>query len=328
MNPFGISAVVAEVVKHRKKKDVSAPGMSPYRKKKNQLQLKAAIRRFTVNLFLIGMGVIAAGFGLRSFLVPNQFIDGGATGVALLINELTSASLPLLLMLINIPFFALAYKVIGKQFALKTALAIAALALCVAFFPYPDITKDKILVAIFGGFFLGAGIGLAVRGGAVIDGTEVLALYVSRKLGFTVGDVILIINIIIFSFVAWLLSLETALYSVLTYMAASRTVDFIIEGIEEYTGVMIVSIKHEEIRKMITDKMGRGVTVYTGERGFGKSGERHGETKILYSIITRLEINRLNSEIEKIDPNAFVVMNSVKDAKGGMVKKRAHKTIK
>ena len=175
---------------------------------------------------------------------------------------------------------------------------------------------------LFGGFFLGAGIGLAMRGGGVIDGTEVMAIYFSKKTGLTIGDIILIVNIIIFSFAAWLLSFETALYSILTYLSASKTVDFIIEGIEEYTGVTIISAKNEELRIMITEKLGRGVTVYKGTRGYGKTGEKKGEIDILYSVITRLEVARLNTEIEKIDPAAFVIMNRVKDTKGGMIKKR------
>ena len=201
-------------------------------------------------------------------------------------------------------------------------LAIAGLALCTAIIPYPEVTHDKLLVAVFGGFFLGAGIGFAVRGGAVIDGTEVLAIFLSKKFRITIGDVILFFNIIIFSVVAYLLSFETALYSILTYLAASKTVDFVIEGIEEYTGVTIVSHKAETIRLMIIEKIGRGVTVYQGKRGFGTKGENKSNMEIIYTVITRLEVNRLTTEIEKIDPDAFVVMSSVKDTHGGMIKKR------
>ncbi len=179
-------------------------------------------------------------------------------------------------------------------------------------------------MAIFGGFFLGAGIGLAVRGGAVIDGTEVLAIFLSRKLGTTIGDIIIVINILIFSAAAYFLSIEIAMYSMITYLSASRTLDFIIEGIEEYIGVTIVSVHSEKIRLMIINSMGRGVTIYSGKRGYGKRGESQ-EVDIIYTVITRLELNKLNTEIEKIDSNAFVVMNSVKDTKGGMIKKRALK---
>jgi uncharacterized membrane-anchored protein YitT (DUF2179 family) len=254
-------------------------------------------------------------------LLPAKFIDGGATGIALMISELASFPLALVLVVINIPFVLLGMLVIDKTFAIKASLAIIGLATCTAFFPFPDVTHDKLLVAVFGGFFLGAGIGLSVRGGAVLDGTEVLAIFVSRNTSLTIGDVILCLNLVIFGVAAWLLSVETALYSVLTYLAASKTIDFIIEGIEEYTGVTIVSVKNDAIRKMITEEMGRGVTVYRGKRGYGKSGENY-DADIVYTVITRLEVSKLNAAIERIDPNAFVVMNSVKDTKGGMIKKR------
>jgi uncharacterized membrane-anchored protein YitT (DUF2179 family) len=284
--------------------------------------IKIEIRRFFINLFFIVCGILSAGFGLKSFLLPNKFIDGGATGIALLIAGLTNLQLSFLLILINLPFMFLAFKVIGKAFAIKTLLAIAGLAICTTIIPYPEVTHDKLLVAVFGGFFLGAGIGFAVRGGAVIDGTEVLAIFLSKKFRITIGDVILLFNILIFSVVAYLLSIETALYSILTYLSASKTVDFVIEGIEEYTGVTIISHKAETIRLMIIQKIGRGVTVYQGKRGFGTKGENKSNMEIIYTVITRLEINKLTSEIEKIDPEAFVVMSSVKDTRGGMIKKR------
>ncbi len=285
---------------------------------------KISVFRLLKDIVLIVLGIASAAFGLESFLLPNKFIDGGATGISLLVSELGSIPLYILLLLVNIPFIFLGYKVIGKTFAIKTAIAITGLAICVASFHFPEVTHDKLLVAVFGGFFLGAGIGLSVRGGAVIDGTEVLAIFLSRKFGTTIGDIIMIINILIFSAAAYLLSMETALYSLITYMGASKTLDFVIEGIDEYTGVTIVSSHSEEIRKMIVETMGRGVTVYKGKRGFGSHGERR-DIDIIYSVITRLELHRLNTEITKIDPNAFVVMNSVKDTKGGMIKKRSLK---
>lgn len=289
------------------------------------IEIKIGIRKLITDFFLISLGIFSAGFGLKGFLLPNNFLDGGATGISLLASALSGISFPLLLVVVNIPFIILGYTVIGKTFAVKTALAIAGLALCVAFMPYPLITNDKVLVAVFGGFFLGAGIGLAVRGSAVIDGTEVLAIYVSKKSGLTIGDVIMIVNICIFSAAAWYISVESALYAMLTYLSAAKTVDFIIEGIDEYMGVTIISVKADKIRNMIISKLGRGITVYNGERGFGHSGEKFYDMKILYTIVTRLELGRLQYEIEKIDPNAFVVMTSVKDMKGGMIKKRALK---
>ncbi|MEP2773707.1 MAG: YitT family protein [Fulvivirga sp.] len=272
--------------------------------------------------FLIVIGIIAAGFGLEGFLIPNSFIDGGVTGISLLVLELTGYSLSILLIVINLPFIILGAFQISRQFAIKSILAIMGLALAVHFIPYPVVTSDKLLIAVFGGFFLGAGIGLAMRGGAVLDGTEVLAIYISKKTGLTIGDVILIFNILIFSFGAYILSVEIALYAILTYLAASKTVDFVIEGVEEYTGVTIISPKTDQVRFMIIEKLGRGVTIYNGKGGYAKEGEPLKDTQILFTVITRLEIAKLQSEIHKIDPGAFIVMNSLKDTKGGMVKKR------
>ncbi len=280
------------------------------------------LRRETINGALIVMGIFSAAFGLKSFLLSNDFIDGGITGISLLINAVSGVPLALLIILLNIPFIILGYYQIGRNFMLKTAGGIIALAVVLALVDFPVLTADKLLVSVFGGFFLGAGIGLTMRGGGVIDGTEVMAIAFSRKTGLTIGDIILIVNIIIFSFAAWLLSFETALYSILTYLSASKTVDFITEGIEEYTGVTIISAKNEEIRLMITEHLGRGVTVYKGSRGYGKSGEKKGDVDIIYSVITRLEVAKLNAEIEKIDPAAFVIMSSIKDTRGGMIKKR------
>jgi uncharacterized membrane-anchored protein YitT (DUF2179 family) len=215
-------------------------------------------------------------------------------------------------------------RLLGNAFALKTALAIVGLSSSLSFISMPLVTTDPILIAVFGGVFLGAGIGFAMRGGAVIDGTEVLAIYLSKKLGATVGDIMLAMNSLIFSLAAYLMGVEIALYSLLTYLAASKALDFIVEGIEEYVGVTIVSDYCEEVRLVIIEKLNRGVTVYSGKKGYGKRGDTE-NVDVLYSVITRLEINRMYTEIEKIDPNAFIVMHSVKDTKGGMIKQRSLK---
>jgi len=276
------------------------------------------------DILLIMVGVSSAAIGIESFLLPAKFIDGGVTGISLLISELSGVSVSVFLVTINIPFIALGFKVISREFAIKTACAIAALALVIATVPFPEITHDKLLVAIFGGFFIGAGIGLSVRGGAVLDGTEVLAIFLSKKVGASIGDIVIVINVLIFGAAAYFLSMEAAMYSMVTYLAASKTLDFVVEGVEEYTGVTIISPHHEEIRLMVISTIGRGVTVYKGKTGFGRHGHSN-DVDIVYTVVTRLEVNRLNTEIEKIDPNAFVVMTRVKDTKGGMVKKRALK---
>ncbi|WP_345742912.1 YitT family protein [Aquimarina algiphila] len=268
-------------------------------------KLRVTLISLFKDVFLIVLGVISAAFGLESFLLPNMFIDGGVTGISLLVSEITSIPLYILIVVINIPFIFLGFKVIGKRFAIRATIAISGLALSLLLIDFPEVTQDKLLVSVFGGFFLGAGIGLSVRGGGVLDGTEVLAIFMSKKLGTTVGDAITIINVIIFSAAAYLLSIETALYSMLTYLAASKTLDFVIEGIEEYTGVTIISEHNTKIMDMITHTMRRGVTIYQGKQGYGNHGHMN-EIDILYTVVTRLEISKLNREIEKIDPNAFV----------------------
>jgi uncharacterized membrane-anchored protein YitT (DUF2179 family) len=286
------------------------------------LRFRMHIRQQLVDAFLIMIGMLSAGLGLKGFLLPNGFIDGGVTGISLLLSEVTELPISLLIVLINIPFIYLGYRNIEKVFAFKTLTAILGLALCLIFIPYPVVTSDKLLVAVFGGLFLGAGIGFAMRGGGVIDGTEILALTISRRTPLTIGDVILIINIAIFTVAAFILSFEAALYSILTYFAATKTLDFLISGIEEHTGITIISTHSEEIRKMITEDLGRGVTIYQGKRGYGTHGHQLKETDIIFTVITRLEVSRLKAEIEKIDRSAFVIMHSIKDTKGGMIKKK------
>lgn len=300
-------------------------GPSPidrYRRAKQNWRMRKSITREVKSAILMLLGILSAGFGLRGFLIPNHLLDGGAMGISLLINRETGVPLSLLIVGVNLPFIIIAWWQIGKVFSIKSVAAIVLLAIVVAFFPYPRITEDRLLIAVFGGFFLGAGIGLSIRGGGVIDGTEVMAIFLSRKNSLSVGDFILIFNIIIFSAAAYLINIETALYSVLIYISASKTVDFILEGIEEFTGVTIISTHCAEIAVFIKESMGRGLTVYSGKRGYGKRGESPVDSDILFTVVTRLEISRLTTEVEKIDPNAFIVMQSIKDTRGGMVKKR------
>lgn len=323
MNPFFQQVIIRSVKKSGTKKTENTA--SNYSLAKAFYLFRVTIIHLLKDAVLIAIGIFSAGFGLEGFLLPNSFIDGGVTGISMLTSELTKYPLPILILIINIPFIILGFTQIGRSFAFKSILAISGLALVISFVPFPVITSDKLLIAVFGGFFLGGGIGFAMRGGAVLDGTEVLAIYIGKRTGLTIGDVILVFNIVIFSFAAYLLSIEVALYSILTYLAASKTVDFVITGIEEYTGVTIISSHSEEVRLMITEKMGRGVTIYNGKRGYGKRGDNPNDMDIVFTVITRLEIARLQSEVIKIDPNAFIVMNTIKDTKGGMIKKRALK---
>jgi uncharacterized membrane-anchored protein YitT (DUF2179 family) len=294
---------------------------SPFAQAKRLRGIRINVVRGVRDVLFSGLGVLSAAFALEGFLLPNGFLDGGATGIALLINRLTNIPFPALLVGINIPFLVVAYRFIGKVFALRVAITILALAAVTVLVDFPDVTHDKLLVAAFGGFFMGAGIGLAVRGGSVLDGTEVLGLALGRRIGITIGDVVMLINVLIFSFAAWLIDVETALYGMITFLAASKTMDLVIEGIEEYTGVTIISPHHADIRHMIANTMGRGITVYNGKRGFTK-GAGASDVDIIYCVLTRLEVSRFLSEIEKIDPNAFITMSPVKDVRGGILRKR------
>lgn len=284
----------------------------------NALLLRVRIKEA---IFLI-LGVVSASIGLKGLLLPNQFLDGGAMGVSLLTQFLTGINLSLLILLVNAPFIIIGARQISVAFAVKSSLAILALAALVHFIELPVITEDKLLIAVFGGFFLGTGIGLSIRGGAVIDGTEVLALSISRRTSFTVGDLIAIFNVVLFSVSALVLGLEIAMYSILTYIVASRTVDFIINGIEEYIGVMIVSPESAQIKDQIMHEMGRGVTSFRSDGGFGKKGQSLPDRDVLFCVVTRLEVSKLVLEVEKIDPTAFVIQYPIRDTKGGMIKKR------
>ncbi|WP_293307191.1 YitT family protein [Pedobacter sp. UBA5917] len=275
--------------------------------------------RFIKEILLIIAGVTSACFGLKSFLMPSHFIDGGVTGISLLVSTLTGWNLSYLIAIINIPFVILGYRQIGKGFAFKTAIAIAALSVALIFLPFQPITHDKLLIAFFGGLFLGGGIGLAMRGGCVIDGTEVLALYISKNSILTVGNIILILNIIIFAFAAYFLNIETALYAILTYLSASSTIDFIVNGLEQYTGVTIISEHQEAIKGFIINEMKRGVTIYKGEGGYGEKKD----IDIVFTVVTKLEMSKLQSAIRQIDSDAFVIQQQIADLKGGVVKRHA-----
>ena len=281
-------------------------------------------RHYIKDFLLILAGIVSATFGLEGFLLSSKFIDGGVTGISMLTATLSPFSLPVLIAVLNLPFIALGYRYIGRGFAIKSILGILGLSIALATVHFPEITHDKLLTAVFGGFFVGLGIGLAMRGGAVLDGTEIAALLLSKKTPLLkVSDVILILNIAIFTSAAFFLGIDTALYSILTYFAASKMIDFVVQGIEEYTGVTIISEHSELIRQTITEKIGRGVTIYRGKRGYGSRGDRNLEMDIIFTVVTRLELPELRMEVEEIDPRAFIIQNSINDTSGGMVKKRA-----
>jgi uncharacterized membrane-anchored protein YitT (DUF2179 family) len=268
-------------------------------------------------------GVLFAGFALKSFLVPNHFLDGGVTGVALLIHETYHIPIAWLMIFCNVPFVVMGGYLINKAFAWKTLAAVVGLALALTLIPYPIVTTDKLLISLFGGLFLGLGIGLGMRGGCAIDGIEVLALYTLKRSGFTITEIILGINVILFLIAALGLGLQTALYAMLTYFVATRSIDYVIEGLEEYTGVTIISKNHDAIKKGLVMKMGKGISVYKGERGFMKdSFDVSHPTDIIFTVVTRFEVRHLRNLVLELDPNAFIFTNTIKEAAGGVLLKR------
>ncbi len=279
-------------------------------------------KRHINEAILLSLGVLCASVGLKGFLLPNGFLDGGAMGVSLLLEIITHVELSIFIVLVNLPFIIIGARQISVHFAIKSALAILLLAVCVHIIEVPVVTQDKLLIAVFGGLLLGAGIGFAIRSGAVIDGSEVLAIYLSRRTTLTVGDAITIFNVIIFAISAFFVSIETAMYSLLTYFSASKMADFLINGVEEYIGVTIISEQAAAIKDQITNHLGRGVTVYKSDSGFGTSGLNPKDRNILFCVVTRLEVSKLIAEIEIIDSKAFIVQHSIRDTKGGMIKKR------
>jgi len=270
------------------------------------------------------IGILFSSFALRAFLIPNQFFDGGVTGISLLVSEFYNVPIALVIVLANIPFIIMGAFQVSKTFALRTFLAVIALGLCLYFIPFHAQTSDKLLVSIFGGVFMGLGVGLAIRGGCALDGIEVLALYTGKRISFTISEIILGINIVIFLIAAIELGLPTALYSILTYYTASRTINFVIEGLEEYTSVTIISGESEQIKEQLVMVLGRGITIYKGERGFLKSSfDISQPVDIVFTVVTRLEVRRLRNLVYQIDPKAFIFTSIVKEAAGGVLKKRA-----
>jgi uncharacterized membrane-anchored protein YitT (DUF2179 family) len=281
--------------------------------------MRRRVTREIGNAALIVLGVLTAGMGLKGFLFSSHFIDGGVTGVSMLLANTTSVPLAFWLPTVNLPFIVLAHRQLGLAFALRSAAAIGALAVVLATVPYPDVTPDPLLTALFGGVFIGAGIGLAMRGGAVLDGTEIAALLISRRwFGVKVGDIILAFNVVLFVGAMSTLGTEPALYSIVTYSSAAKALEFVLHGIEEYTAITIMSGASTVIRTDIVSELGRGVTVYVG-RG-GMTGESR---EILYCVVTRLEIGRVMRVIERHDADAFVIQHPLADVKGGILRRPA-----
>ena len=268
------------------------------------------------------LGVLAASFGLKSFLVPNHFLDGGITGISLFLHEAFHWHLGLVIVLINIPLIILGSYQVGRHFAIRTTLAVIGIALCLQYLHFPELTHDKLLVAIFGGFFLGLGIGFSMRGGGAIDGIEVLALFTLKRTSFSITEIILAMNVVLFIIAAFYLEFEVALYAMLTYFIAGQTTKYVIDGIEAYTGVTIISSESEEIKRSLVLALGRGITIYKGERGFMKdSYDVSVDCDIVFTVVTRLEVRKLRKLVAGIDSKAFVFTHTINESSGGILKK-------
>ncbi|HAS42903.1 MAG TPA: hypothetical protein DCS93_20655 [Microscillaceae bacterium] len=278
------------------------------------------IRNTFLEILQIGFAIFFASIGLKAFLLPNGFLDGGVTGIAILFSELFNLNISFLLPIISIPFFIIGYFHITKRILLKSIISIICLSLMIHFENFKSITDDKLIIAIFGGIFLGVGIGMAIRNGSVLDGSELLGLYFNKKYGFSIGSIILLFNIVLFCITAILISAEVAMYSILTYLVTGKAVDFTIQGFENYVGLMIISKNSGELQESFYQKIGQGTTIYQGVRGYGRSGISEPK-EIIHVVANRIDVMRIKRMIEEIDSNAFVIEFDVNNVNGGKIRR-------
>ena len=276
------------------------------------------------NMLLIIVGTGLAVLSMKGFMIPNRFMDGGITGISILLHEIFHINISLLVIALNLVFVYLGYKRIGKTFAVQTTIAVILLSIGLLFIDINPITHDKLLIAAFGGILIGTGVGLVIRGGGVIDGAEVIAVFTGRKTGFSNSEIIMLINTLIFAVAALQFGIETAMYSIITYFTATRATNYVVDGIEEFTAMNIICSQTEEVKNLIVNEFGKGITVYKGERGFMKdSFEVSSDCDIIYTVVTRLEVRRLKHAVEAIDSKAFIFSGSVKETAGGVLKRKS-----
>ncbi len=278
------------------------------------------MKRVVSEVFQIAVGILLASIGLKMFLLPNGFLDGGATGIAILLSELFDFDISFFLLIVSVPFLILAWFSLSKRIFIKSVLSIISLAIIIHFENFEAITDDKLLIAIFGGLFLGAGIGLTIKNGAVLDGSEILGIFINHRLGISIGKVILLFNTILFGMTAILLSLEIAMYSILTFIVTAKVIDLMIEGFEDYVGLMIVSQKTNIINEELITIIGTGTTLYQGYGGYGKRGVQS-KKEIIHTVINRIDIRRTYNLIDSIDKEAFIIEFDVNSIKGGIYTK-------
>ncbi|MEW9699183.1 YitT family protein [Paenibacillus sp. SI8] len=276
---------------------------------------KSTLMRRSVFLFF---GAVLMSVGLEIFLVPNKIIDGGITGISIILSYLTNTQVGIFLTLLNLPFLYIGYKMIGKTFALSTLFSILVMSAgTVLLHPVPPLTIDPLLSAVFGGIILGIGVGLVIRFGGSLDGTEIIAILVSKKIPFSVGEIVMFFNLFILGSAGFVYSWDRAMYSLIAYFIAYKMIDITIEGFDESKSVWIISDRFRSIGEAILDRLGRGVTYLEGEGGF--SGDNK---KVIFCVITRLEEAKLKSIVEELDPSAFLAVGNIHDVKGGRFKKR------
>jgi len=258
------------------------------------------------NLLQILIGAGMAVFAMKGFMIPNQFMDGGVTGISILLHEITHFNIRIFIVAFNVPFIYLGYKRIGKTFAIQTTLAMILLSGGLMFSDIEPITKNPLLIAIFGGILIGTGVGLVIRSGGVLDGAEVIAVFTKRRTGFSNSEIIMLFNTFIFAGAAFHFGLETAMYSLITYYSATRATDYVVDGIEQYTSINIISAQHEKVKDFLVNQMGKGITVYKGQRGYlpGSFSVKE-DCEIIVTIVTRLEINQIQDYNSEIAPKAF-----------------------
>lgn len=270
-------------------------------------------------IILITLGAFLMAVGLESFLVPNQVIDGGITGISIMLSSLTHIKLGVFIFILNLPFIFIGYKQIGKTFAFSTMYGITILSLSTALLhDAPMFTHDVLLASVFGGIVLGIGIGLVIRYGGSLDGTEILAILVNKSLPFSVGEIIMFCNIFILGSAGFVFGWNNAMYSLLAYFVAFKTIDVVIQGLEESKSAWIISDKHQEIGEALLARLGRGVTYFKGEGAY--TGD---EKKVIFCVITRLEEAKLKSIVEELDSEAFLAVSNISEVRGGRFKKQA-----
>ena len=277
------------------------------------------------NLLLIFFGTSLAVLAMKGFMIPNRFMDGGITGISILLHEIFHINISFLVVILNVLFIYLGYRRIGKTFAVQTTIAVILLSLGLLFIDINPITSDNLLIAIFGGILIGTGVGLVIRGGGVIDGAEVVAVFTKRRTGFSNSEIIMLFNTIIFSVAAFQFGIETAMYSIITYFTATRATNYVVDGIEEFTAMNIISSQQEEVKSFLVNELGKGITVFKGERGYlPGSFDIRTDCEIIVTIVTRLEIKQIQDALMTIDPKAFVYVQSINEATGGILKAKAH----